>query len=200
MPCMNCDAQNGIGDIWRPSFLQRHPKPGWYYGTDYVKWPGWYRGRGGADTYSLRDYVGWLRTVSGPSVRPFIGFINGTFDILHPGHHALIEMAAHNCVHLIVGVNSDESVKFNRGRSPVFSDAARASMLLMHRQVCHVVIFNEKTACEVMQEIKPDIYFKGADYEGRDFPEKAICPNIKYQPRNHWSSTFIKDKLKAGYG
>ena len=94
-----------------------------------------------------------------------VGFTNGCFDLLHPGHLSLLQQARSNCDRLIVGLNSDASVKRLKGEArPVQSEAARAAVLGSLETVSGVVIFGEDTPITVIEALKPDILVKGADY------------------------------------
>lgn len=94
-----------------------------------------------------------------------VGFTNGCFDLLHPGHLSLLQQARSNCDRLIVGLNSDASVKRLKGEArPVQSEAARAAVLGSLETISGVVIFGEDTPITVIEALKPDILVKGADY------------------------------------
>lgn len=94
-----------------------------------------------------------------------VGFTNGCFDILHPGHLRVLEEAKALCGRLIVGVNSDASVKRLKGESrPVNDEDARARMLAGLAVVDGVVIFDEDTPEEIIAELVPDVLVKGGDY------------------------------------
>jgi len=95
-----------------------------------------------------------------------IGFTNGCFDLLHPGHVSLLRQAKRACGRLVVGLNSDASVAGQKsdGR-PVQSEAARATMLASLATVDAVVIFAEKTPLKLIKALKPDLLVKGADYD-----------------------------------
>ncbi|MBL8807439.1 MAG: D-glycero-beta-D-manno-heptose 1-phosphate adenylyltransferase [Rhodospirillales bacterium] len=94
-----------------------------------------------------------------------IGFTNGCFDLLHPGHVSLIGQARAACDRLVVGLNSDASVKRLKGADrPVQGEAARASVLGSLGHVDLVVIFAEDTPMDVIRALKPDVLVKGADY------------------------------------
>jgi D-beta-D-heptose 7-phosphate kinase/D-beta-D-heptose 1-phosphate adenosyltransferase len=94
-----------------------------------------------------------------------IAFTNGVFDILHPGHIKILSQAASFADILIVGLNSDSSVKKLKGDSrPVNSEQSRALILASLIMVDAVVIFNEETPLELIQQIKPDVLIKGGDY------------------------------------
>ncbi len=102
-------------------------------------------------------------------------FTNGVFDLVHPGHIGLIEAAAREGDRLIVGLNTDASVKRLKGDSrPLQDEAARARVIGAMRAVDLVVLFAEDTPLRVIETIRPDILVKGADYKpsevvGADF-------------------------------
>lgn len=94
-----------------------------------------------------------------------IGFTNGHFDLLHPGHVHLMEQARGQCDRLVVGMNSDASVRRSKGETrPVQPEAARAAILAGHSAVDLVVIYEEDTPLETLEALRPDILVKGADY------------------------------------
>jgi len=94
-----------------------------------------------------------------------IGFTNGCFDLLHPGHISLLQQARAACDRLVVGLNSDESVRRLKGESrPVQSEVARATVLASLASVDLVVIFAEDTPEALIHALRPDILVKGADY------------------------------------
>lgn len=94
-----------------------------------------------------------------------IGFTNGCFDILHPGHIRVIEQARAHCDRLVVGLNSDSSVKRLKGpQRPVNNEQARADVLAALSAVDGVIIFGTDTPLEVITALKPDVLVKGGDY------------------------------------
>jgi D-beta-D-heptose 7-phosphate kinase/D-beta-D-heptose 1-phosphate adenosyltransferase len=94
-----------------------------------------------------------------------VGFANGCFDLLHPGHVTLLGKAAQQCDRLIVAINSDASVARLKGPSrPVQGQNARAIVLQALKGVDQVIVFEEDTPLTVIQALSPDILFKGADY------------------------------------
>jgi rfaE bifunctional protein nucleotidyltransferase chain/domain len=101
-----------------------------------------------------------------------IVFTNGCFDLLHPGHlHYLKEAKTLGDV-LIVGLNSDQSVKQIKGSDrPINNEDFRAKMLIGLKPVDAVVIFNENTPIHILSIIKPAIHAKGGDYHIEDLPE-----------------------------
>ena len=94
-----------------------------------------------------------------------VGFTNGVFDLLHPGHVSLLRQAKANCDRLVVAINSDASVKRLKGDGrPVQNDAARALVLGSLSMVDLVVVFAEDTPLATIQALSPDLLVKGADY------------------------------------
>ncbi|BAE49582.1 D-glycero-beta-D-manno-heptose-7-phosphate kinase [Paramagnetospirillum magneticum] len=94
-----------------------------------------------------------------------VGFTNGCFDLLHPGHVSILAQAKGACDKLVVGLNSDASVQRLKGPTrPVQSEASRATVLSSLATVDLVVIFGEDTPLEVIGTLKPDVLVKGADY------------------------------------
>ena len=94
-----------------------------------------------------------------------VGFTNGCFDIVHPGHIRLLEEAASHCDRLIVAINSDASVKRLKGPSrPIQDEIARAKVLGAMHSVDTVVLFDEDTPLELIKTLQPEILVKGADY------------------------------------
>jgi len=98
-------------------------------------------------------------------MRRSIVFTNGVFDILHPGHIFSLSQAAKEADFLIVGLNSDESVKRLKGQQrPINHQDSRALLLASLLMVDVVVIFEEDTPLQLINTIKPDVLVKGGDY------------------------------------
>lgn len=104
-----------------------------------------------------------------------IVFTNGCFDIIHAGHVRYLTTAKNFGDVLIIGLNTDDSVRRLKGASrPINSQADRAEVLLGLKAVDHVIYFGEQTAENLIVEVKPDIYVKGGDYTLETLPEAAI--------------------------
>ena len=98
-----------------------------------------------------------------------VGFTNGCFDLLHPGHVSLLAQARAVCDRLVVGVNSDASVTRLKGEGrPVQTEVGRATVLASLSSVDLVVIFAEDTPLELIETLRPDVLIKGADYTKAD--------------------------------
>lgn len=101
-------------------------------------------------------------------------FTNGCFDILHVGHVRYLKKSKACGDVLIIGLNSDNSVKRLKGETrPINNELDRAELLCELGFVDYVVIFDEDTPEKLLDEIKPDIYTKGADYTLETLPEAA---------------------------
>ncbi|MDH3067542.1 D-glycero-beta-D-manno-heptose-7-phosphate kinase [Akkermansia sp. N21169] len=90
-----------------------------------------------------------------------VGFTNGCFDILHPGHLHSFDKARESCDVLFVGLNSDASVKRLKGNTrPINNEKSRAALLLALKSVDYVVIFNDDTALPLLKQLQPDVIAK----------------------------------------
>ena len=109
---------------------------------------------------------------------------NGCFDILHVGHVRYLKKTKEFADKLIVMLNSDSSVKSIKGpERPINCEEDRAEILSSLSCVDYVVLFDEKSPAKLLEEIKPDIYTKGADYTLETLPERDIVlkNNIKVE-------------------
>jgi len=131
-----------------------------------------------------------------------IVFTNGCFDLLHPGHISYLEKARTLGDRLIVGLNSDESVKRLKGSGrPVNNQQDRARLLAALQCVDAVVVFEEDVPARLIEEVKPDILVKGGDYSldqvvGASYVQSyggrvEILPYV-----SGYSSSNILEKLK----
>ena len=131
-----------------------------------------------------------------------IVFTNGCFDILHVGHVRYLKEAKALGDILILGLNSDSSVKSLKGSNrPINNESDRAEVLSALKAIDYVVIFDEKTAENIVGEIKPDIYAKGGDYSIDTLPEAKIVAEhggktVLLQLVDGKSSTNIINKCK----
>ena len=100
---------------------------------------------------------------------------NGCFDLLHPGHVGLLQQARAQGQVLIVGLNSDSSVRQLKGPGrPLLGQEDRAAMLAALRCVDHVVIFAQLLADQLLAQLRPDIHCKGGDYTADTLPEAEV--------------------------
>ena len=104
-----------------------------------------------------------------------IVFTNGCFDILHAGHVRYLAQAKSYGDILVLGLNTDASVRENKGpRRPINSERDRAEVVGALRAVDYVVLFGEKTAETIIAKVRPDVYVKGGDYTLETLPEAKI--------------------------
>jgi D-beta-D-heptose 7-phosphate kinase/D-beta-D-heptose 1-phosphate adenosyltransferase len=119
-----------------------------------------------------------------------VAWTNGTFDLLHPGHVSSLQQARQLADVLVVGVNSDRSVKAYKGPNrPILNELERATLLAALECVDYVIIFDEDTPAASLARLKPDIHCKGAEYappHGRPVPERSVVEGyggrIEYLP------------------
>ncbi|UCG35614.1 MAG: D-glycero-beta-D-manno-heptose 1-phosphate adenylyltransferase [Candidatus Omnitrophota bacterium] len=127
-----------------------------------------------------------------------IVFTNGCFDFIHPGHIKILRQAKSKGDILIVGLNSDSSVKKIKGpRRPIMNEKARAEVLAALEPIDYIVLFKEPTPYKLIQELKPHTLIKGADWSkdkiiGADLIQKVY--SIKLYPG--YSTTKIIEKIK----
>ena len=151
---------------------------------------------------SLAEAKAWVARLRAIGRR--IVFTNGVFDLLHPGHvRYLTDARAHGDV-LIVGVNSDRSVRAlaKAPDRPVNSEAERAEVLAALAAVDAVVIFDEETPLEIVSALLPDVLVKGADWAedaivGREVVERHGGKVVRAPVIAGYSTTKILDRVKA---
>ncbi|MDQ6902167.1 MAG: D-glycero-beta-D-manno-heptose 1-phosphate adenylyltransferase [Bacteroidota bacterium] len=147
----------------------------------------------------LQTQIQWWRLIN-----KTIAFTNGVFDILHEGHIKVLSKAASFADILIVGVNSDASVKRLKGNDrPINNEQSRSIILASLLMVDAVIIFDEDTPLQLIKDIMPDVLVKGGDYT----PETVVgAPEVtdnggtvKIIPLEAgFSSTGIIEKMKNG--
>ena len=132
-------------------------------------------------------------------------FTNGCFDLLHPGHVAYLEAARSLGDALVVGLNSDESVRgLGKGDDrPIVTEGDRAAVLGALRAVDAVVIFDERTPVRLMREVRPAVYVKGGDYRIEDLPEAEVAEEIGAEVRiipfePGYSTSALVEKIRGG--
>ncbi|HTM03250.1 MAG TPA: D-glycero-beta-D-manno-heptose 1-phosphate adenylyltransferase [Vicinamibacterales bacterium] len=129
-------------------------------------------------------------------------FTNGVFDLLHPGHVSYLQQARALGDMLIVGLNSDRSVRANKGPArPVTPELERAEILLALRCVDVVVVFDEGTPHAVITRVQPDILVKGADWGpdnivGRDVVEARGGQVVRLALEPGLSTTELIDRIR----
>lgn len=136
---------------------------------------------------SLVDAIHWRGSQSGPVV-----FTNGVFDLLHVGHVVLLEQARATGSALVVGVNSDASVRrLQKGTDrPLVPADERARLLAALACVDCVVVFDDDTPLALIRALKPDVLVKGADYEKAQIVGAADVEG--------WGGRVVRVALVAG--
>jgi rfaE bifunctional protein nucleotidyltransferase chain/domain len=151
-------------------------------------------------TLSPDDAVAWLDRVKAGGGR--VVFTNGVFDLLHPGHVRYLRQARTLGDALVVGVNTDRSVRVIKGESrPVTPESERAEILAALACVDVVVLFDEETPYELIKRIQPDVLVKGADWSeasmiGRDIVEARGGRVVRVPFEAGYSTTSIIEKIK----
>jgi rfaE bifunctional protein nucleotidyltransferase chain/domain len=131
-----------------------------------------------------------------------IVFTNGVFDILHPGHLRYLEQARALGDVLIIGLNSDASVRRNKGpERPINPEAERAEVLEALECVDAVVLFDDDTPAEIIRAIQPDVLVKGADWAenaivGRETVEARGGKVVRIPVEEGFSTTSIIEKIR----
>jgi rfaE bifunctional protein nucleotidyltransferase chain/domain len=143
--------------------------------------------------------VAWRASTPGPVV-----FTNGVFDLLHPGHVELLEAARREGAVLVVGVNTDASVRrlAKANGRPVAGQAARARVVAGLAAVDCVVLFDEDTPLELIRALAPDVLVKGADYVrdrivGADWIEERGGRVVRVPLLAGYSTTALVERLRA---
>jgi D-glycero-beta-D-manno-heptose 1-phosphate adenylyltransferase len=132
-----------------------------------------------------------------------IVFTNGVFDLLHPGHLRYLQHARTLGDALIVGVNSDRSVRANKGPGrPVTVEAERVELLEALACVDAVVVFDEDTPHDIISTVQPDVLVKGADWAedaivGRDIVEARGGRVVRVPIEAGYSTTAILAKIRS---
>jgi rfaE bifunctional protein nucleotidyltransferase chain/domain len=131
---------------------------------------------------------------------------NGCFDILHIGHIRLLKFAKSYGGILVVGVNTDESIRKLKGPTrPVFKQDERIEILSAIEYIDYIIMFSDDTPCGLIERIRPDVHVKGGDYNPDDFdrmPEAKIVKRyggqIKIFPLvSSISTTSIIERIKS---
>ncbi len=147
----------------------------------------------------LSEAAAWRVRQSGPVV-----FTNGVFDLIHPGHVQLLEAARREGAALVVGINSDASVRrLGKGTErPLMPAAARARVVAALASVECVVLFEGDTPLELIQALAPDVLVKGADYPrasivGGDWIESRGGRVVRVPLVTGFSTTSLVERLRA---
>jgi len=129
-------------------------------------------------------------------------FTNGVFDLLHPGHVRYLQAARAEGDVLVVGINSDRSVRAIKGpERPIVPEGERAEVLAALGCVDAVVIFDEETPAGIIRAVQPDVLVKGADWAadaivGRDTVEARGGRVVRMPVEPGWSTSAILEKIR----
>jgi len=133
-------------------------------------------------------------------------FTNGVFDILHPGHVEYLEQARALGGSLVVGLNSDSSVRaLGKGSGrPISSEMDRAIMLAALESVSLVTFFSERTPVELLTEVRPDLYVKGGDYDIENLAETGLVRSWGGDARSlafreGYSTTALLHRIRSSF-
>jgi rfaE bifunctional protein nucleotidyltransferase chain/domain len=130
-------------------------------------------------------------------------FTNGVFDLLHPGHVRYLRAAAALGDALMVGLNTDESVRRNKGEDrPITPELERAELVAALECVAAVTMFDEDTPARIVQEVLPAVLVKGADWPedqivGRDTVEAGGGRVVRIAVEEGHSTTAILDRIRG---
>lgn len=129
-------------------------------------------------------------------------FTNGVFDLLHPGHVRYLQQARALGDVLVIGINTDRSVRANKGpERPITLEAERAEVLAALECVDAVAIFDEETPLDIISELQPDVLVKGADWAhdaivGRDVVEARGGRVVRVAVEAGHSTTSIVERIR----
>jgi D-glycero-beta-D-manno-heptose 1-phosphate adenylyltransferase len=128
-----------------------------------------------------------------------IVFANGAFDLLHVGHVRYLEAARCEGDWLVVGVNSDRSVRAGKGDArPILPQEERAEIVAALECADAVVVFDEETPAALLAALKPEVHAKGTDYTPETVPERQVVASyggktaIVGDPKDHATSDLIE--------
>ena len=125
------------------------------------------------DLFSLDDALAWREALRSQKQR--VVFTNGCFDVLHAGHVTYLAWARAQGDALIVGLNSDASVRRLKGENrPIVPFEERARVLCALRSVDAVVSFEERTPETILDRLRPDVHVKSAQYREDELPERDV--------------------------
>lgn len=133
-------------------------------------------------------------------------FANGCFDTLHVGHVRYLQGATDEGELLVVGVNSDGSVRQLKGPGrPILDEQARAQLVASLRCVDFVILFPEANVERLLQELHPDVHAKGTDYTAETVPERAVARRLGIRvaivgdPKSHSTRGLLESIRKDAH-
>lgn len=154
----------------------------------------------GKTAKDLRQLVGEVRKHQARKRRVVLA--NGCFDVIHGGHVSYLQNAKACGDVLVVGLNSDASVRaIKGGNRPICGLQERLTVLESLRCIDHLVVFEEATCENLLRSIRPDVHAKGTDYTAQNVPERAISDALGIEtviagnPKENATKTMI-EKVK----
>ncbi|MCM8823483.1 MAG: adenylyltransferase/cytidyltransferase family protein [Candidatus Omnitrophica bacterium] len=129
-------------------------------------------------------------------------FTNGCFDLIHPGHIKILKEAKKQGDILIVGINSDSSIKKIKGNlRPILNQNARVEIISSIEYVDYVTIFDEPTPYRIIKTLKPDILVKGGDWYNKKVIGETMVDKVYFvKLLKGYSSTKLIEKILNKYG
>tara|TARA_R100000231_G_scaffold139607_1_gene121573 strand:- start:1843 stop:2244 length:402 start_codon:yes stop_codon:yes gene_type:complete len=121
-------------------------------------------------------------------------FVNGAFDVVHSGHLDLLDFARGLGTHLLVAIDTDRRIEYNKGKGRPFNNLKnRKQLIAMLKPVTSVVTFDtDNDLLAILQRYKPDVMVKGSDWRGKEIIGEEYCKEVVFYERvNEESSTKI---------
>ena len=118
-------------------------------------------------------------------------FVNGAFDVLHSGHLSLLDFAGMLGGHLLVAIDTDEKIRYNKGADRPFNNLKnRKHLMSMLKPVTNVVSFNsDKELSDIIKRYEPDVMIKGSDWRGKTIVGEEYCKKVVFFERTNNEST-----------
>ena len=118
-------------------------------------------------------------------------FVNGAFDVLHSGHLDMLDYAASLGDHLLVAIDTDTRIEYNKGKGRPFNKLSIRKRLMMSlKPVNSVSVFNtDQDLIDLIRRVKPDIMVKGSDWKGKPIIGEEYCKKVIFYERTNGEST-----------
>ena len=146
-------------------------------------------------------------TVKAKAAGKRVVLANGCFDTLHVGHVRYLQGAKERGDLLVVGVNSDESVRRLKGAGrPILDEQARAQLVAALRCVDYVILFADPNVEGLLEALRPDVHAKGTDYTAESVPERAVADRLGItvaivgDPKDHSTRALLESIHKDAHG
>jgi len=118
-------------------------------------------------------------------------FVNGSFDVLHSGHLDMLEYASSLGNHLLVAIDTDARIEYNKGKGRPFNPLSiRKRLMLALKPVSGVTVFNtDQELIDIIRRFEPDIMVKGSDWKGKPIIGEEYCKKVIFYERTNGQST-----------